>query len=126
MNPRFLVDEDLPRSTAPFLRSYGYEADDVRDLGLRAASDRQVFSRAQALGPVLLTGDSGFGNILEFPPGTHSGIVISRIPDECSTKVLNSQLLRAIRELTSDEIAGSIIIVEIGRIRIRRGLRANP
>lgn len=39
---RFSVDEDIPRSTAPMLRQEGYEAEDVRDVGLRGHSDRSL------------------------------------------------------------------------------------
>ena len=34
---------------------------------------------------VLLTGDLGFGNLLHFPLGTHSGIFIAHFPNEIST-----------------------------------------
>jgi len=33
--PKFVIDEDMPRSTAKILRDCGYEADDIRDHGLR-------------------------------------------------------------------------------------------
>jgi len=32
---RFLIDEDLPRSTAKLLREAGFESFDVRDVGLK-------------------------------------------------------------------------------------------
>ena len=35
----FLVDADLPRSAADVVRRYGYDAVDVRDIGLRHADD---------------------------------------------------------------------------------------
>ena len=41
---RVLVDEDLPRSLAPYLRSDGVDATDVRDVGLRSAPDDTVFA----------------------------------------------------------------------------------
>jgi len=80
---RFLVDEDLPRSTARMLREAGHEADDIRDLGLSGHSDREIFDQAQLRAAALLTGDSDFANILLFPPETHAGILVSRIPDSC-------------------------------------------
>ncbi len=46
---RFLVDEDLPRSTANVLREAGYEAVDARDLGLRGGTDREIFEHAQSM-----------------------------------------------------------------------------
>jgi len=39
MSWRFLVDEDMPRSTARTLREAGYVADDARDVGLRGRTD---------------------------------------------------------------------------------------
>lgn len=120
MTLRFLVDEDLPRSTARFLRDNGFEAQDVRDIGLRGSTDREVFEGAQSLGAVLVTGDSDFANILGFPPGSHAGIVVSRIPDEVSSETLNWKLVLAIRNPAAQELAGALVIVEPGRVRIRR------
>ncbi|MEW6276135.1 MAG: DUF5615 family PIN-like protein [Bacillota bacterium] len=34
MSLKFLIDEDLPRSTAKALTAAGYDACDVRDIGL--------------------------------------------------------------------------------------------
>jgi predicted nuclease of predicted toxin-antitoxin system len=96
---RFLVDEDLPRSTARMLREAGYDADDVRDLGLSGHTDKQIFDQAQLHGAVLLSGDSDFANILQFPPGTHAGIVVSRIPDSLPTHILNREILAGVRQL---------------------------
>ncbi len=59
----FLVDEDLPRSTARALRAQGYDAHDVRDVGLLGHPDQDVFTRAQALNAVILTADTDFANI---------------------------------------------------------------
>lgn len=117
---RFLVDEDLPRSTARILRAANYEADDVREIGLRGGTDQEVFTRAQELGAVLLTGDGDFANILRFPLGSHAGIVVSRIPDDVPVTTLNAELLKAIRELQDEDLSGILVIVEIGRVRIRR------
>ena len=120
MTLRFLIDEDLPRSTARMLREAGYEADDIRDLGLSGHSDRQIFEEAQLRTAALLSGDSDFANILLFPPGTHAGILVSRIPDSLPTDSLNRQLLAAIRHLSEDEVRGALVMIEVGRIRIRR------
>jgi predicted nuclease of predicted toxin-antitoxin system len=117
---RFLVDEDLPRSTATVLREAGYDAYDVRELGLSGSTDQEVFEQAQSLSAAVLTGDSDFANILLFPPGTHHGIVVSRIPDELSTDALNRELLAGISQLGENELHGALVIVEVGQIRIRR------
>jgi predicted nuclease of predicted toxin-antitoxin system len=36
---KFLIDEDLPRSLGLLLTNYGHDAIDVRDIGLRGASE---------------------------------------------------------------------------------------
>ena len=36
---RFVVDDDMPRSTAPALRQAGGPAEDVRDVGLAGHED---------------------------------------------------------------------------------------
>jgi predicted nuclease of predicted toxin-antitoxin system len=73
--PKFVVDEDMPRSTSRILKTKGYDVLDVRDCGLRGGSDEEVFKLAQKEKAVLLTGDLGFGNILHFPIGSHFGVV---------------------------------------------------
>ena len=35
----FLIDADLPRSVGDVLRRYGQQVTDVRDIGMRSASD---------------------------------------------------------------------------------------
>lgn len=63
---RFVVDEDMPRSTSRILRDRGFEVLDVRDCGLRGAKDVDIFKFAQREDAVILTGDVGFGNLLSY------------------------------------------------------------
>ena len=120
---RFLVDEDMPRSTAKALRQIGHIAEDVRDVGLRGHSDQEVFDYAQAQGATLVTSDKDFSNILRFPPGTHSGIIVVRVPDELPTSKVNQEVLNALGRLAGEELEGLLIVVEVGRVRIRRSDR---
>ncbi len=53
----FLVDENLPRLLAPRLRTSGYQAEDVRDVGLGAHPDADVWRYAQAQARTLITQD---------------------------------------------------------------------
>jgi len=117
---KFVIDEDMPRSTAKVLRNRGYEVQDVRDLGLRGKSDAEIFKLAQKEKAVILTGDLGFGNLLHFPIGSHSGIVIAHFSNEVSTSELNNQIIKAFELLTEIDFKGNLIIIEPGKIRIRR------
>lgn len=49
--PAFLVDEDIPRSLAVSLREAGFQAEDVRDAGLRGHSDAELAGSIAVLEP---------------------------------------------------------------------------
>jgi predicted nuclease of predicted toxin-antitoxin system len=120
MTARFLVDEDLPRSTARALRSAGYEAEDVRDVGLRGRTDEQVFAYSQARSFTLMSADMGFTNPWRFPVRAHAGIVLIRLPNELPTDAMNRAIVSAMATLADESLQGTLVIVELGRIRIRR------
>jgi predicted nuclease of predicted toxin-antitoxin system len=117
---KFVIDEDMPRSTAVVLRQAGHSAEDVRDVGLRGHSDEEVFEYAQTQGAILLTADKGFGNLLRFPLGTHAGILVVRMPNELPTQAVNQEVLRALEDLAGEDLAGLLMVVELGRTRVRR------
>lgn len=115
----FFIDEDMPRSTAHALRAAGYQAEDVREVGLSGKSDAVVFAYAQAHRQTLITADMGFANVLQFPPATHTGIVVTRFPNTLPTSQVNQQLLRGLAALKGQSLAGMLVIVEPGRVRVR-------
>jgi len=118
--PKFVVDEDMPRSTGRILKKQGYEVKDVRDYGLRGAKDEEIFEFAQREKAVILTGDRGFGNILRFPLGNHFGIIVANFPNEMLTKEINRLLLEEFKHLSEDDFKGNLIIIEPDKIRIRK------
>ena len=83
MTPRFLVDEDVPRSCAEHLRGHGAFVVDLRELTPRGRSDDEVLAYAAGSGLLLLTGHAGFGNLARFPyEGRPSMLVVAtRDPD---------------------------------------------
>lgn len=117
---KFLVDEDLPRSTAHLLRKMGFVTLDVRDCGLRGKSDEEIFEYAQNENAIILTGDRGIGSILRFTPGTYYGIVVAHFPNELPVSKLNTQIRKALEQLTEDDLYGNLVIIEPTKIRIRR------
>jgi predicted nuclease of predicted toxin-antitoxin system len=116
----FVVDEDMPRSTSAALSNEVYGVKDVRDHGYRGTGDQEVYAFAQREMAVLLTGDLGFGNVLKFPLGEHFGIVVARFPNELSPREINREILSSLKELDENDFKGNLIILEPGRIRIRR------
>ncbi len=120
MTQRFLTDEDLPRSLFRRLQEAGFQASDVRDLGLRTTPDVKIFRYAQEHGYTLLSQDMGFSNILRFPLGSHHGIVVARFPNAIPIQVLNQSLVEALQNVNEEELRGALLIVEPNRIRLRR------
>lgn len=57
---KFLVDEQLPRSLAVWLRGKGLDAQHVVELGLAGAPDRELISRQLGTNGVVLTKDADF------------------------------------------------------------------
>jgi len=119
---RFLIDEDLPRSTANLLRQYSYEAIDVRDIGLRGAQDIQIAEYARAGGWSILTGDFDFADIRNYPPAEYARIVVLAIAGNASAAVILELLSMFLeQEEIVEQIPGKLVIVEPGRVRLRSG-----
>ena len=115
-----LVDEDLPRSLARELSARGHTALDVRDVGLRGKADEQVLAEAMRTRSVLVTGDVGFGNTLAYPLGQHSGIVLVRLPELLPAATRVRLVVGALSSLSAEDLDGNLVVIEPGRIRIRR------
>ena len=118
MSLRFITDEDVPRSTARVLRDAGFDAVDVRDVGLRGKSDAEVFEYAQRENRLLITCDMSFSNILNFPPSKNHGILVIRVPDSEPIDIFNREVLRALQEVGGN-LVHHLAIVEIGKVRLR-------
>ena len=117
---RFLVDEDLPRSTIILLRRYGHEAVDVRDVGLGGAKDYQIINYAQSKGLCLLTGDFDFSDIRNYPPNKYNGLVILEIPKDATASFILGLIEAFIQQKDIlSHLSGKLAIVEPGRVRLR-------
>jgi predicted nuclease of predicted toxin-antitoxin system len=57
---KLLIDNQLPSALARFLKSNGVSADHVRDHGMQAAKDREIWEFARTHGYVLVSKDEDF------------------------------------------------------------------
>lgn len=115
---KLLLDENLSPAHALRLRGAGHDAVSAIDLGLGGANDLAIRQVAMDGGRTLVTLDSDFGHILQFPPTGTPGVIWLRAwpPTEAAiTALLDSVLL----QLATISIAGKLVIAEPGRIRIR-------
>lgn len=115
----FLADENLPRLLAPRLRAAGYQAEDVRDVGLGAHPDADVWRYAQAQARTLITQDGDFADIRAYA-APHAGIVIVDLPDRLSITARIQLILDALASLAGQSLANAVVTISPGRVRIRR------
>jgi predicted nuclease of predicted toxin-antitoxin system len=95
----------------------GHEVSTVAEEGLKGFPDEKVVEACKMEGKVILTGDRGFGHILEHPPGRHAGLIVLRHPKPSvdAYRLLVEQVIRALR---TESPGGALWIVEPNRIRV--------
>jgi predicted nuclease of predicted toxin-antitoxin system len=117
---RFLVDANLPRAAVALLAKLGHQVEFARDVGLAAAPDLEIAARARATGAALLTRDLDFANIRQYLPADYPGIVVLRLPDDATARVIVDVIERFVREpLFLAALGGRLAIVEMDRVRFR-------
>ena len=117
---RFLVDASLPRSAAAVLRELGHDAVDVRDIGLRGATDDVIAEHARLNQLALITRDFDFADIRNYPPADYAGIVVLELPNHAT----GAQVVKALETFARAKewlelLSGRLAIVEPSRVRFR-------
>jgi len=114
------LDEGLSFRLKGALQELGHDVDTVIDEGLEGVSDAILARRASHDGRMLFTLDKGLGNIRQYVPGSHPGIVLFR-PGFVGPRTV----FRFVEDFASDHdldnYIGCLVIAEPGNIRIRRG-----
>jgi predicted nuclease of predicted toxin-antitoxin system len=96
---RFKTDENLPVEVAQLISSHGHDAKTVEEQGLGGTADTEIAAVCNSENRILVTLDTDFSDIRQYPPGSHPGIIIFRISRQDKTSVLSvaRRLLQSFR-----------------------------
>ena len=114
------LDENLPRALAELLRANGHDTSTVAEENLRGAADPSILRRATSEGRLLMTFDTDFADIREYPPVTHRGITAFRLHDQ-RWAMLRHPAQRLLESGLLDALRGGLAVADETRVRIRAG-----
>jgi predicted nuclease of predicted toxin-antitoxin system len=95
---KFLVDAQLPPALAQWLREAGYDAQAVREVGLREADDGAIWRHAQAQGRVIVTKDEDFAQRAQ--TGAAGPVIVWLRIGNTSNAALRARLVPQLPELS--------------------------
>lgn len=116
----FLLDANIPYSAKHHLTIIGQAVQHVRDIGLESADDIIILEAAKQRQAVLITRDLDFSNIIQFPPQSHSGILVLRLSPTAVAADIIRAILHTVQTIDVHELQGVLAVTDGQRIRIRR------
>jgi predicted nuclease of predicted toxin-antitoxin system len=116
---RFLIDNALSPAVAIELNRLGHDAVHVRELGIQAASDAEIFDCARAEARVVVSADTDFGTLLATRKETWPSVILFRHGSQHRPADQAALLKNNLPQSTQALEDGSIVVIEPDRIRIR-------
>ena len=116
---KFLLDMHISPKTEEFLRKQGYDAIRVDKLKMHKATDKEIFDYAIERNMVIITADLDFGKILSYFKSSKPSVIIFRIRYP-SPESINKLLWTVLPRVRGKLEAGSLILIEDDRIRIKK------
>ncbi len=116
---KWLVDNALSPAIAERLRQAGHDAVHVRDYGLAAAEDVEVFERAAHENRIVVSADTDFGTLLAQRSQTRPSLVLFRGASPRRPENQAALLLANLATIADDLNKGAVVVIEPNRLRIR-------
>ena len=116
---RLLVDNALSPKVSRLLQLAGHDAIHLRDLGMQAATDSEVFRTAEDQNRTIVSADTDFGALLAVRRKSHPSFILFRKATGMKPNEIASNLLRILQNHEEEIIAGCIVSIRDESIRIR-------
>jgi predicted nuclease of predicted toxin-antitoxin system len=116
---RFLIDNALSPVVADELQRTGHEALHVRDLGMQASTDEEIFELARSDDRVLVSADTDFGTLLALGRTAKPSVIIFRRTSGRRPEAQAKLLLEHLADTRESLERGSMVVIEETRLRIR-------
>lgn len=114
---RFLLDENIGKEVAKFLRQLGHTTFRIKEIS-PGVPDSQVLDLAVSKTAVLITSDKDFGELVFKYGQVHSGVILLRLQDQTS-----ENKIRALKKVLArrKNIGGFGVVSEkAGKFSIRK------
>jgi hypothetical protein len=117
---RVLLDANLPRSASRAVTDAGHDATDVRDIGMRAATDAEIARYAHVNHFCITTRDFDFADIRNYPPSDYDGLIVLDLPEDALSRDVCSLLSTFLRRTDIESVMPQrLAIVRVDRVRFR-------
>jgi predicted nuclease of predicted toxin-antitoxin system len=115
---KFKIDENIPSEFATLLNNVNYDTKTIIEQNLAGHPDENIAEVCKKEKRILITLDTDFADIRNYPPKDYSGIIVFRVYRQDKYTLINL-LQKIVPILKKEELEKHLWIVEEKNIRIR-------